>query len=804
MRRFLKWVIDHPWSTILGLLVVTLLFGYQMRRLRVETDITKSLPQSIPAKRLYDRMAEIFPSKDFIMVIYESDSLFSVPSLRVLDELTQQLEAFPELYSVISPTNVKIIRSSDQGMEVKEALLAPPSTDRDVQLFQTRLYSNPIFVRNLVSRDRRAAGILLFLHNDIDAKKFAGRLLQFLESFKREYPVNLFAAGTPVVNYYLSEGVARDMRIFFNAGIALIILLLLLIFRSLRGVLIPTVVVLSSVLWTLGFMASVGVPLSHSTEMLPILLIAIGIADSIHILTHYYQRAPDNTDRRDLVYTTMAELAAPLVMTSLTTMAGFLALNTSHMESLMQLGIFSAFGVLVALIWSLTFVPAVLCLLKIRTRRGGLRGEFPLSRWMHRYGTALMEHRRVVLAGIGGVVLISFLGFPRLYVESSAAGQFPRNHPVRQAIEYVDRHFAGTQTFQIVVEGNAPGAIKTPVVLAKMDSLERFAESLPHVGSTLSLADFVRLMNRVMHGGDPAYDRIPAPVEKETGVFYEKRNGREVPVTRTFEVSGEHLIAQYLQLYEMSTRPEEFAQFVDYDYENAKITVFIDSDRGSVLRRVDRDLHDYIQKHFGDLRADVTGMAKLVLVVRDMVVRGQFWSILTSLVLVWFLATLMFRSPLLGVYNTLPLFFGMFLNFAVMGWFRIPLDIETMVTSSLAIGVGVDYAIHFIHRYRMRVRSGDDFEAAVPATMASAGVAILFNSLTVAAGFGLIILSSFKGVRSMGLLLALTMLTTAFGALTILPVLFATFRPRVLARTGRRGRHQDTPAFPQGTPHFAD
>lgn len=787
MKKTLEWVVRHPIPVLLVLILATGFFGYQIKNLKIDPDITKSLPQNIPAKRLYDRMGELFPTKEFIMVLYKSDSLFSVRSIQQMDALTGTLEALPEVYTVISPTNVKIIRSQDDGMEVKEALEELPVTAEDIAAFRERLYSNPIFIRHLIARDEKAAAILLLLHKDVDAKAFAGRLLQFLDEYNLSHGTNLAAAGRPIVNFYISEGVARDMRVFFNAGILLMLVLLFFIFRSFRGVVIPIVVVMASVIWTLGLMALVGSPMSHATGMMPILLMAIGIADSIHILTHYYQNAANAKDRKRLASETIQELWSPVVMTSLTTMVGFLALNTSNHEALMQLGIFTAFGVFVAMLWSLTFVPATLSMLRIKPRAGWRMEKSPMSRRMEGYGRRLIQNRNLLFGGIVAVTLLAGVGIIKLRVESSSIRQFPRNHPLRQVLEYVNDHFPGIQTFQIIVEGEAPGAIKQPEVLAKMDSLAQFARTLPHVGSVQSLADFIKILNRAMHGDDPKYERIPAPVERETGTFFVERNGREVAVEKTFEVPGAELIAQYLQLYEMSAKPDEFAQFVDFDYQNAKITVFLNDDRGSVLNNVDRQISRFIQQHFGDLRADITGMAKLLLVVRDMVVRGQTLSIIVSLLLVWLLTSFMFRSTLLGLYNAIPLFFGIFLNFAIMGWFNIPLNVETMVTSSVAIGVGIDYAIHFVHRYRQRILAGDDYEQAVPNTMSTAGVAILFNSITVAAGFALLVLSAFKGVRYMGLLLALTMITTAFGALTIIPVLFVKFKPAVLKRAlGKR------------------
>ncbi len=788
MKRIIDWITDHPWLVIAVLVAATLFFGYQMKNLKVNPDITEALPKTIPAKRLYDKMNEIFPSKDFIMVVVVTDDIFTTRSIALLDKLTKKIEEFPEVYDVISPTNVKVIEASEEGLDVRPALEKLPESSEEIEQFRKRLYSNPIFIKNLISSDQKAAAVMVLIRKNVDSDAFAEKLIGFLDEFQKKEKVKILPAGTPVVNYYISIGIARDMNVFFTSGIVLMFLLLLFIFRSARGVFIPLTVVLSSVIWTLGFMALTGRPLSHATEMLPILLMAIGIADSVHILTHYYQKARTIKEAKPLVRTTMHELYSPVIMTSLTTMVGFLALNTSNMESLMELGVFSAFGVFIALIWSLSFVPAVLVLLKVKVKGKWREEKAPLQAPMASYSKLLINQRRTVAAAIMAVILISILAVTRLYVESSSVSEFPEDHPVRQAAEYVNAHFAGTTTFQVIVEGDRAGYIKEPKVLKKMDELERYAETLPHVGSAQSIADFIKLMNKVLHGGKEEYYRVPEEIEVEEGVVYDEETGEEVKTT--FRVEGRQLVAQYLQLYEMSSSPDDFANFVDFDYKNAKITIFLNTDRDSVLRKVDAALSRFIKEKFRGIKADITGMAKLLLEVRKMVIRGQFLSILASLALVWFLTTLMFRSPVLGVFNTIPLFFGIFLNFAVMGLLRIPLNIQTMVTSSLAIGIGVDYAIHFIHRYLIEMKGEPAYSEAVLPAMQKAGVAIVFNSLIVASGFALLMLSAFTGVREMGFLLALTMLTTAFGALTILPIVFVTLKPKALLKASKKKQEE--------------
>jgi len=309
-----------------------------------------------------------------------------------------------------------------------------------------------------------------------------------------------------------------------------------------------------------------------------------------------------------------------------------------------------------------------------------------------------------------------------------------------------------------------------------MAMLEDSIKTLPEVGGTISLADFIRRMNQVLHNDNPAYYRIPGEKETETSRYFDDATGKWVE--KTFTVPGRELIAQYLQLYEMSGKPEDFANMVDYNYRDAKVTAFLKTSRRTDLKAIDVWTRGFIRRHFDGVRADITGVSELYLAVNDLVVSGQMKSIAVSLFLVFLLTALMFRSLTAGLFNVLPLFFAMFLNFAIMGWFGIYLNLMTMITSSIAIGVGVDYAIHFYHRYRMKFLESHGYEKATEQTMEEAGVAIFINAITVAAGFAILLFSAFKGISLMGLLITLTMIWSSFGALTILPTLFMILKPK--------------------------
>jgi len=774
MKKLSEVAIDHPFVTLgLGILT-TLFFATQLRKLTIDPDITSALPKDLPAKQLYDRMGEIFPSKEFVFIAFESDSLFSAGHLATLFNITEKLEQHPGVYQVISPTNAKVIKGIQGGMEVKPLLQEIPQDSREVEAYYQRLISADVYEGMILSFDRRALGLLVFLRNDVDLEESVQEIIRIVDQLRGDLKV--YYTGKPVVTYFLGKGIGSDMRVLFPLSLGVIFTILFLSFRSVRGVVLPLSVVMASVVWTLGLMSLTKVPLSHGTEFIAILILAIGVADGIHILSQYYLKAAEFPDKRSLVSAIMRDLRVPVILTSLTTMVGFLALDTSGVNTLMILGAFTAFGVGVALMFSLTLIPAGLILVKVPSRtlqrkRGGLA-----ERLMVGYGKLLIRYRRVLPGLIVVVIIFSLWGMTRIRAESSSIENFHPDHPLRIAAEKIDEDFVGTTNLTIVVEGRERDAIKDPVILERMGALQDTLKTLPHVRKAQSIVDFIALMNQAMHEDNPAYRRVPNPVEEETVRLTDGQ-------AEVIRVPGRELVSQYLQLYELSSKPDDFANLVDYDYRMAKITAFLDTDHSSALKSVDtalRGQNGLIERYFGDLPVEVelTGMGEIFLAVNRLIVTGQLKSLGVSLILVGLCTGLMFRSVIKGLFSALPLFFALFLNFALMGWAGIYLNLETMIIASIAIAIGVDYAIHFIHRYDISVKRTGSFEEGVLHTMRESGVAILLNALTVAIGFAVLLFSAFKGVGEFGLLIAIAMITACLGALTILPILFLMAKPK--------------------------
>jgi len=405
MIRYTKNVVTHPWLYILAILLITTFFTYNLKNIHSDPDITSSLPKNIPSKLLYDRMNKIFPSRDFILIAVESKQLFSPSTIATIYKLTNELENVPDVYSVMSPTNIKVIRGSAEGMEVQSILKAPPASLADVDAYRYTLYHSDLPIENIISKDGTMAGIMVFLKNTVKPEDAAAEVMRFTEKIKTN--AHIYITGKPILSLYLGRGMGRDMGLLFPLVLLLIIIILLLSFRNARGVLLPLSVVLISVLWTIGLMAFLGIPISHSTNMLPILLASIAVADGIHILNRYFNHLERGRSSTETITIVMKELNAPVIITSVTTAFGFLALNVSNIGSVGELGIFTATGVIFAMFFSLTFIPAVLALLPVPKRMLAQSGSCRMNRLAANYAAFVVNQKNILVFIVLAIIIFS-------------------------------------------------------------------------------------------------------------------------------------------------------------------------------------------------------------------------------------------------------------------------------------------------------------------------------------------------------------------------------------------------------------
>jgi hypothetical protein len=327
--------------------------------------------------------------------------------------------------------------------------------------------------------------------------------------------------------------------------------------------------------------------------------------------------------------------------------------------------------------------------------------------------------------------------------------------PLLRDDQALNRHLGGTNTIFVLVEGATEDAIKEPRTLVAIDDLQRFIERQPHVGKTLSIADFVKRMHQAMHGDDPAFDAVPASRE---------------------------LISQYLLLYAMSGEPGDFDTYVDSGYRLANVTVYLKSDSSADFQALVGRIERFAAARFGPgVKVSIGGGLAEGAALNEVMVKGKILNIVQIAAVVFVVSSLLFRSLTAGALVLLPLAMAVIATFGLIGWAGIPLNVSTSLISAMAVGIGADYAIYLIHRIREELAGGSEPAPAVRRVLATAGKAILFVALAVSAGYGVLTLSiGFRIHQWLALLIAAAMLVSALAALLLIPSLVLSLRPRFI------------------------
>ncbi len=616
-----------------------------------------------------------------------------------------------------------------------------------------------MMVGTVVSEDGEVTVVLAELEKGADKVELYQRLREIVAAA----PVTserIVIAGRPVVEGEMGRLARADLQFMFPFVILAAGGLLFLVLRSVRGVLLPLLVVLTSVVWALGLMAWTNATFHPMTTIMPTLLVAIGVANGIHIIHHFMLGTAERPDRpvAECVRETMEQMMPPVSMTSLTTAAGLASLAVSSVRQVQIFGLFSAFGVLAGMLFSLTLLPAVLCLLPapLRAARRTARTQIEEGGFVALLLDALVplvtRHPLVAVACGITVVLAGAAGIGRVVVDSSITGNFPEGNPVRLADREFAEHFGGSVPMQIVLDGGVDDAWKDPANLRAVEGLQEYIEASGYAGETVSIVDYIKRMNAVMRPGEPAADSVPESRE---------------------------LVAQYLLLYSMSGDPDDFEDVVDYDYRMANVHAPLASDNSALMGRAVRDVDTYAASHLAPLgiATHASGSARLSWTLSNLIVSGQVYSLVLALFVVIVLAALMSRSLAAGFFTVIPVAVATVLNFGLMGWFGLKLDIATALLSSMGIGIGIDYAIHFVFRYRRDRRASMPPEQAMHETLSTSGVAIFYNAMVVMAGFLVLAASSFPPNRILGVLVAQNMFVCFLGTVTLLAAALHLIQP---------------------------
>ena len=757
MNRLIRFAVDHPIWTIAATLVLAVAFAYPVQYMRQETDFAEFLDDDDPIVVLMEEAEDRYGRAWGVMVmLFNEDGIFNDSTLGKIERMTDEIEAIPGVESVTTPLNSQTIVGTETAISVRKA--APggvaPKTPEDMETFRTRVLEDENLVGGVISADGEAALISIELEVGADEYAITPTIVDIVDANRGDGDT-LYIYGDAYFDTVMSEEMESDLLLLFPLAFLLMVALLYASFVTIRGILVPIAIVLLSIVVAMGSMVLLGFPMTMVSFITPVLLLAIGIADAIHVLNRYNEEIAKGLPKRDAILNTMQEMKGPVVMTSLTTAVGFLSLLTAFFIPQRQFGIITAIGVLAAMLFSLVLIPAILSLLKKPRVRDLSKGRRPLVRVLLAFEKAIVGHRKTVLLMALAVFVFMVVGIPRLRVETSNEEFLGKQHEAVRVIDFTSEHFSGDMSVMIEFDTGRRDGLKDPAVLDAMLDLEEYL--LDHgVAKTFSLTTLVRQMNERFNADDPAFYVIP---------------------------EEQSLVSQLLLLF--TFQGGTLGDMALGDFSAGTVTGLYKMDSSANVSRLAGLVQEYVDEHFpedGGLRVRMVGATILMERMFSQMTRSQLIGLGTTIVAVAILVMLLMGSAIAGFIAAIPLVLTVTFSMGIMSYTGQPLDIMTLMVSVVAVGIGVDYSIHFISRFRREYREDRNAERALQATIQTTGRGITYNALTVALGFLILIFASFKGIRTFGWQIALTMGVSALSAISIIPAILVQWQPKFLSR----------------------
>ena len=752
MKTFADWIIKFRWLIIVAFILITIVFARQIPRATMNPDMLTYMPEDMPSRVNKNRIEELFGGSEMIMVLVKTDDVLNPETLKRVKKMSRQMKRVKGVDKVLSLFELKHIKGEDGAMIVNPAVKRIPKTETERIQLRQDIINNDLVYGNVISEDFTITAVIGMVEEGTSDEQLLADVKNIIN--ENPGPEKVTIGGTPYSRYNTGFYTKKDLGRLLPIGLLIMLIFLFVCFRQLRGVFLPFLVVLMSIFFSMGLIPLFGWQITVITIILPVILIAVANDYGIHMIAKYQE---DNTEgnvftNKELAKRMFRNLGLPIVITGLTTMAGMLCLEGHIMIPAGQLGILAAAGILFALAASLLFIPAVVSLLpktkslKLDPENG--RQRHLIERVLSAFGNLVTHSPRKVITVAILFTVITAAGIFKVSVNTDPINYYEKNHPVAYSANLINKNLGGFFPVSVVFEGD----IKDPQILKKIDKLERELQSFPEVGNTMSIARVVRQMSRVLNDeGDDGYDKIP-----------DTRNA----------------VAQYFELYNMSGDAEDFEKMVDFPYEHAIITARINTSSTPVLRKVVDRINEMV-KDDPDV-CFVGGIADIFSDLSVKIVNGQFISLGIALVAVILLLTLFFRSFTAGFISAVPLVLSMAILFGLMGFLNIELNVATALLSSIMIGVGIDYTIHFLWRYKEERENGLAYTEAAKRTLKTTGRGIIFNAFSVILGFIVLFMSSFVPVRFFGFLVVVSIFACLIGALVFIPALCLVIKPKFL------------------------
>lgn len=781
VEKFAEFCIRQRVRVVVVMTLATLALSYFALRVEVRTVFGDLLPTSHGYVQTHNRFKETFGGSNMVSIMVEvaEGEIFRLPVLEKVQTITRDLQQVEGVnqFQIISLASKKLreVRSSTDSI-VTRPLMWPGLPKDEAELAQLReaVLNNPLVYGAYVSFDLKSTLITVdFIDRLINYEAIFDQVMTIVDRARGE-GVRLRVVGEPIlygwVNYYLPESLYIVLL-----AVSVLITLLFVINRTWRGMLLPLLAGLISASWALGIAKLFNFHFDPLVIVVAMLITARAISHSVQIITRFDDEISKGAATPAIAAkVTMTELFRPGMLGIATDAGCVIVVALSPIPLLQKLAILAAVWVLTVAASAIVLTPVLLSWIR---RPQGRPHTLDITPLLHRFLdlcalTAVSRARYGVVIGAAVVFVVSGMYAFNLNVGDANPGSpilWPDSSYNRDAAE-INRQFQGSDRMFVVVGSERLDTLKKPVVLENMRAFQRFMETQPEIGGTVSMADIIPSINRILREDNPRYQELG----------------------RTQAENGE-----LMYMFVSGADPGDLDRFADARFENGAVTLFFRDHRGETIRTAISRIKEFINKYpLAEAQYQLAGgLIGVLAAVNEVILSGQIQSIALALLVLVLMCTLVYRSTVAGMFFMVPVVLSNTVTFSYMAAAGIGMNLNTVPVAALGIGLGVDYALYIVDRIKEELNKDDDVSKAISVSLHSAGRGVLITASTLIASVILWWFSSLRFQAEMGMLMALWLFVSAISALLIMPAIVYIFRPNFIFRRSSEGRDQSVESY---------
>ncbi len=750
LNRYFELILRNPFITLFAVLLALVATGSGVKELTFTSDFRAYFSEKNPELHAFEAMEKRFSRQDnlYFLVSSVDQSLFSEKGLSLIELLTEEAWTLPHVQRVDSLQN---FQSTDvDGDElIIDNFYRMDELPENLSELQQKAINHPDLVLKTISENGEVTGInlTLFLPDgessqaSLEAVDGARQLLQAIRSDYPEFLIEL--GGSATSNVTMGEAIGQDISSLLIISFAVMLVIMLVMLRTISGVVLVTALIGMSVLITMGLFGWAGYTLTPPTGFVPTAIMTIAVADTIHILVSYYFHLREGEEKREALLNSLRINFAPVFITSITTMVGVLALNTSDSPPYRDMGNMIAVGVMVAWALTITFLPAALTILPAPDRFKS-KGQ---HRWMDTFADRVIRHHKVLFIVMLAVVAGCATMANRNIITERWHEFFDESFEVRRTVDNIDKSLKGLHALYFVADSQKNDGINQVDFLHQLDEFDQWLEQQPGVVHVSSLTDTIKRLNKNLHQNNDEWFRIPESSEAA---------------------------AQYLLLYELSLPMGlGLETTMTSDRSATRLSATLERTDSASIREIERAAVKWAQENAPLLNiTETTGLDVVFANLTHRNVSSMLEGTALALVIISLLMIGALRSLRLGLISMVPNVFPALMAYGLWGIIVGHVDTATSVVACLSLGIVVDDTVHFLSKYNYaRTTLNRNVEDAIRYAFHTVGIALLITSAILVGGFTVMEFSHFNPSRSMGLLLALTIAVALIIDFLLLPPL---------------------------------